>query len=348
MAIPEAIAAFLQQLTAQSRSPAWLLVDRELKLVACGGALADYGLGSVRPGDAIFPQLEFLHGLLPLDGLPIALPCVQAATTGIADLHLIPDELGDWVLFLDATEEAERRRVLQQKVNDLALLQGREAKMLAQLSAERENSERLLLSLFPKAIADRLKNDPTACIAREYPAVTVLFADIHNFWKVAGALSPARLIELLNDVFSLFDRLADVHGVQKIKTIGDSYMAVAGVPEPRADHAQAIAEMALSMQREITGLASYSAEPSNLRIGIHSGPVVAGVVGIRRQAYDLWGPTVNVASQMETCGIPGAIQVAAATHALLQDQYFLDSRGEFYVKGEGAVATYALWGRRNK
>ncbi len=218
--------------------------------------------------------------------------------------------------------------------------------LLGRLTAEQEKSQRLLLSLFPKPIAERLQSESPKCVAEEYSAVSILFADIHDFWKIAGTRPPAQLVELLNQVFSLFDRLADTHCVQKIKTIGDSYMAVAGMPEPRPDHARCMADMALSMQREIVGLKSGARQPFSVRIGIHSGPVVAGVVGIKRWAYDLWGPTVNLANQMEACGVPGGIQVTADTHALLKDDYLLEPRGEFYVKGQGEVATYLLRGRR--
>jgi class 3 adenylate cyclase len=218
--------------------------------------------------------------------------------------------------------------------------------LLGKLAAEQERSERLLLSLFPKSIAERMKNEDPGCIAAEYPAVTILFADIHDFWRTAGPLPPAEFIELLNQIFSLFDHLADKYGVQKIKTIGDAYMAVAGLPEPRADHAEAVANLALSMQREIASLRTTAHAPFGVRIGIHSGPVMAGVVGNRRLAYDLWGPTVNLADQMESSGVPGGIQVTSATHHLLEETYLFEPRGEFYVKGQGEVATYLLRGRR--
>jgi class 3 adenylate cyclase len=220
------------------------------------------------------------------------------------------------------------------------------SRLVTQLQAEQEKSERLLLSLFPKSIADRLKSESPACIADEYPEATILFAEVLDFWKAAGSLPPPKFIALLNQVFSLFDQLADAHGVQKIRTIGNCYIAVAGLPEPRADHARAVAEMALGMQREIASVRSGSKAPFSLRIGVHSGPVVAGVVGTRRLAYDLWGPAVNLANQMELCGLGGAIQVTSATHELLEDKYFFEPRGEFYIKGEGEIATYLLKGRR--
>jgi len=221
------------------------------------------------------------------------------------------------------------------------------SELLTSLRAEQERSERLLLSLFPKSIADRLKNEPPTCIAEEYSGVTILFASVHDFWNVAGSRPPEQFIELLNQVFSLFDRLADQHGVQKIKTISDTYMAVCGLPEQRSDHAESIAEMALCMQREIAAVETGARETFRVRIGIHSGSAIAGVVGISKLAYDLWGPAVNLASQMESSGLVGEMQVSAATYNLLKGKYFFEARGEFYVKGQGEIATYMLRGRRD-
>ncbi|MBT8430382.1 MAG: GAF domain-containing protein [Gammaproteobacteria bacterium] len=225
--------------------------------------------------------------------------------------------------------------------------QASEAKseLLADLRIEQERSERLLLSLFPKAIADRLKNEPPTCIAEEYSDVTILFASVQDFCRFVSSRPPEQFIELLNQVFSMFDRLADQHGVQKIKTIGETYMAVCGLPAPQSDHAERIAEMALSMQREIAAIETGGPETFRVQIGIHSGSAIAGVVGINKLAYDLWGPTVNLASQIESNGLAGNIQVSSATHSLLKDKYLLESRGEFYVKGQGEISTYLLRGR---
>jgi adenylate cyclase len=218
--------------------------------------------------------------------------------------------------------------------------------LLARLRAEQAQSERLLSSLFPKPIADRLRADPQATIVEEYPEATILLCSVDDFWDVAGSRPPTQIIELLNQVFSLFDRLAGEAGVEKIKTIGNAYLAVAGLPRPRDDHAEAVAELALAMQREITAIPTGSNKPFSVRIGIHSGPTVAGVVGIHKLAYDLWGPTVDMASQMEALGVSGGIQVSAETFERLEDRYLLEPRGEFYVRGQGEVATYLLRGRR--
>ncbi len=218
--------------------------------------------------------------------------------------------------------------------------------LLARLRAEQEQSDRLLSSLFPQAVAERLRADPQATIVEEYEQATVMLCNVDDFWEVVGAQAPAEIMRLLNEVFSLFDRLAEQAGVQKIKTISHSYLAVAGVPEARPDHAEAVAELALSMQREITAIATGAHKPFSVRIGIHSGPVLAGVVGIHKLAYDLWGPAVETATQMEALGVSGGIQVSAATHALLEDKYLLEPRGEFYVRGQGEIATSMLRGRR--
>lgn len=219
------------------------------------------------------------------------------------------------------------------------------SRLLENLRDEQQRSERLLYSLFPKSVAERLKDEPSACIAEEYSNLTILFASVQDFCHVAGSRPPDQFIQLLNQVFSLFDRLADQHDVQKIKTIGETYMAVCGLPDARPDHAERIAEMALSMQREIAAIDTGAPKALRVRIGIHSGSAIAGVVGIKKLAYDLWGPAVNLASQIESYGLAGNIQVSSATHSLLKEQYLLEPRGEFYVKDQGEIETYLLKGR---
>lgn len=211
------------------------------------------------------------------------------------------------------------------------------------LRAEKEKSERLLLNILPEAIADRLKED-RGYIADSFLEVTVLFADIVGFTALSTRLSPTQLVEILNVIFSEFDRLAEKHGLEKIKTIGDAYMVVGGLPKPRADHAEAIAKMALDMQKEIAQFNASTGEAFSIRIGINSGPVVAGVIGIKKFIYDLWGDTVNTASRMESHGIPGCIQVTDVTYKLLQDKFLFEQRGRIPIKGKGLMATYFLTG----
>ena len=229
----------------------------------------------------------------------------------------------------------EKKRLRDAEINALALLK-----------EEQRRSERLLHSILPRAIVERLKRGQTQEIADSFADVTVLFADIYDFSRSLAGEPPTQVLKLLNRFFSHFDRLAERHGVQRIKTIGDAYMAVGGLPDTHCNHAQAIAELALSMQSEVPRLDIGGHDPFSLRIGINTGPVVAGVVGTSKFAYDLWGETVNIASHMESLGLPGAIQVSAATYRRLRDTYLFEERGTFYIKGAGEVDTYMLRGKR--
>lgn len=215
------------------------------------------------------------------------------------------------------------------------------------LREEQEKVERLLLNILPQPIAERLKQE-TGSIADSFEEVTVLFADIVGFTQLSATISPTQLVELLNEIFSTFDQLAERHDLEKIKTIGDAYMVVGGLPMPRSDHAHAIAEMAMDMQREVAKFSVKNGQPFNIRIGINTGPVVAGVIGLKKFIYDLWGDTVNTASRMESHGIAGAIQVTQKTYQLLQNQYKFEQRGLIEVKGKGEMEVYLLTGRKGK
>ena len=213
------------------------------------------------------------------------------------------------------------------------------------IRVEREKSDRLLLNILPPAIAARLKTGERT-IADCLSDCTVLFTDLVGFTELSASLGPERLVGLLNEVFSAFDRIAFAHGLEKIKTIGDAYMAVSGLPTPRADHAVAGADAALKMVGELPGLAARLGVPLRIRVGMNSGPVVAGVIGEDKFSYDLWGDTVNTAARMESHGIPGEIHVTANTRALLADAFVLESRGGIQVKGKGLMETWLLKGRR--
>ena len=213
----------------------------------------------------------------------------------------------------------------------------------AALRLEQEKSDRLLLNVLPQPIAERLKQDQSI-IADTFAEVTVLFADIVGFTQISAQISPPELVSLLNEIFSTFDRLAEKHGLEKIKTIGDAYMVVGGLPMPRSDHAEAIAQMAIDMQQAITEFSDMHDRDFSIRIGINSGPVVAGVIGIKKFIYDLWGDTVNTASRMESHGLPGHIQVTSATKQRLQDKFLFESRGTIEVKGKGEMITYFITG----
>jgi PAS domain S-box-containing protein len=214
------------------------------------------------------------------------------------------------------------------------------------LREEQEKSEKLLLNILPKAIAERLKQNETT-IAEYFPEVTVLFADIVGFTALSSTMNPIDLVELLNKIFSRFDLLCERHGLEKIKTIGDAYMAVGGLPYPRADHAEAIAQMALDMQTEIARFNAQNKKYFSIRVGIHSGPVVAGVIGIKKFIYDLWGDTVNLASRMESHGLSWRIQVSETTYHLLKHKYLFQERGIIEVKGKGGMKTYLLVGKKS-
>ena len=212
-----------------------------------------------------------------------------------------------------------------------------------QLSEERERSERLLLNILPAPIAERLKASEES-IAEHSDGVTVLFADIVGFTPLSARKTPRALVELLNRIFSEFDALADAHGLEKIKTIGDAYMAVAGLPEPRPDHAVRAAGMALAMHAATARVSAEMGEELSLRIGLHSGPAVAGVIGRRKFTYDMWGDTVNTASRMESHGLPGTIHCTEATAALLLGAFKLQARGAMEIKGKGEMHTFLVLG----
>ena len=213
------------------------------------------------------------------------------------------------------------------------------------LVSEREKVERLLLNILPASIAKRLEQDQET-IADSFEEATVLFADIVNFTNLSSEISPTELVNLLNEIFSRFDRLVERYGLEKIKTIGDSYMVVGGLPLPRADHVEAVADFALAMQREIQEFNAEKGQSFSMRIGINTGPVVAGVIGLKKFIYDLWGDTVNTASRMESHGIPGSIQVSSSTYERLKDKYVFQERGVIYVKGKGEMITYLLSDRK--
>jgi len=216
---------------------------------------------------------------------------------------------------------------------------------LAELGVEREKSERLLLNVLPASVADRLKESEEV-IADGFDSASVLFADLVGFTPLAQTLPPAETVALLDRVFAGWDALAERHGVEKIKTIGDAYMVAGGIPAPRSDHAEAIADLALEMGAEAERCAGESRVPLQVRVGIDTGPVVAGVIGRAKFSYDLWGDTVNTASRMESHGVPGEIQVTERAYERLRGRYELRRRGTIEVKGKGAMTTYLLLGRQ--
>jgi adenylate cyclase len=206
------------------------------------------------------------------------------------------------------------------------------------LDKESARSESLLLNILPKSIAERLKHS-TELIAERVPEASMVFADLVGFTEISRKMDAGQLVSMLNEIFLGFDRAAKRLGLEKIKTIGDAYMVVAGVPEPRADHFQAAAEMALAMQMHVEALSSRHPD-LRLRIGIHTGPVVAGVIGENKFSYDLWGDNVNIASRMESHGLPGRIHVSEAFARSASGRWHFEARGLIDVKGQGPMTTY--------
>jgi class 3 adenylate cyclase len=237
---------------------------------------------------------------------------------------------------------AARRLEIQSR---LTWLQRRVIKeQMEALDKERRTSESLLLNVLPRRIADRLKGEPGVVIADRFESATVLFCDIVGFTQLSARLTPDEIVRRLDSVFSCFDTIAEALGLEKIKTIGDAYMVAGGVPAHRGDHADAVCDMALRMR---DGLARLELEePVSVRIGVHTGPVVAGVIGKRKFIYDVWGDTVNTASRMESHGLPGRIQVSEATYEATKASFEYEPRGVIDVKGKGEMRTYLLVDRR--
>jgi adenylate cyclase len=217
--------------------------------------------------------------------------------------------------------------------------------LLAMLRVEQAKSENLLLNILPPEIAAILKNEERT-IADHFSGASILFADMVGFTPLTAAMAPVEMLNLLNEVFTYFDGLVDKYGLEKIRTIGDSYMVAAGVPRPRPDHAQALASMALDMRSYVQTNPVCVGRQLNFRIGINSGPVVAGVIGRKKFIYDLWGDAVNTASRMESHGAPGCIQITRETYELIKDNFVCEPRGKIQVKGKGEMETWFLTGAR--
>ena len=235
---------------------------------------------------------------------------------------------------------------------EVRLLHLETKKLYNQVMEQQKVSDRLLLNVLPHFIAERLKGRPevtadsfTEVIADSFPEATVLFADIVEFTKLSAGLSPQGLVAMLNEIFTEFDRISDNRGLEKIKTIGDAYMAVAGLPVPTADHAMRAAHMALDMLDAVDRFNARSGYTLQVRIGINTGAGVAGVIGKRKFIYDLWGDAVNTASRMESHGVAGRVQVTESTRRRLSEPFLFEERGVIDLKGKGKTKTWFLTGR---
>jgi adenylate cyclase len=249
-------------------------------------------------------------------------------------------------LLADLQRALRRQAQLLQAQNERLQREMQErARAQEALRMEQQKSEQLLLNILPKAIVDKLKQ-LQGSLAERFDDVTILFADIVNFTPLAAQISPLDLVNWLNQVFSEFDRLAEHHGLEKIKTIGDAYMVVGGLPLPRKDHVEAVMEMALAMQITAERIARKDGQDFQLRIGINTGTVVAGVIGIKKFSYDLWGDAVNIASRMESQGTAGKIQVTEETYQRIKHLYEFAEVGQVMVKGRGYLTTYQYVNRK--
>lgn len=298
-------------------------------------------LDIMMPGMNGFQVLQALKGDEKLRHLPVI---VASALDDVEETVLPMVQMGaDDYLAKPINSVLLRARVdacLEKK-----RLRDREQAYLEELRIERERSERLLLNVLPLPIAERLKHGENV-IADSIPDATVLFADLVGFTELSTRVMASVLIRSLNGIFSALDRLVEKHGLEKIKTLGDAYMAAAGIPTPRRDHAEAAANMALEVLSALRVRTMPDGAPLSVRIGIHTGPVVAGVIGTKKFIYDIWGDTVNTASRMESTATPNSIQVSAETRSRLEGKYVFEERGLIEVKGKGQMRTYFLKGRK--
>ena len=283
-------------------------------ILLSGDATLETALSAIRAGAFDFVQKEAAD----------TWPLQAAVTRAVSHCRL-------------ARENARLTIELEQKLSII----GEQKELLLE---EQRKSERLLRNILPVSVAEKLKRGERS-LAAAHPEVTVLFADVVGFSGLATRLSADVLVATLNELFSLFDQLADKYGVEKIKTIGDAYMAASGLPKPRPEHVQLMARFALEMLEAVATRSAVDGGQLQLRVGIHTGPVIAGVIGEKRLIYDLWGDTVNIASRMEAHGVQGRIHVTESVEAILRPDFDLESRGMVDVKGRGPMKTYFLVGK---
>jgi class 3 adenylate cyclase len=281
-----------------------------------------------------------LHGVpvIVISGaeqIELAVQCIEA---GAEDY--LPKPPNQTLLRARVTTSLEKKRL--RDLDRLRFAQLQAEKELVEL--EKEKSEKLLLNILPGAIAGRLKGGEKS-IANGHPTVSVMFADLCGFTAMSRTTSPEDLVSILNSIFTAFDQIVIKHQVEKIKTIGDCYMLVGGLPTHRDDHAEAVADAALEMVAALDRINTSRGTDLKMRVGIHTGPVVAGVIGQIKFTYDLWGDTVNVASRMESSGMPGMVHLSEQTSEALHGHFAIEERGMVECKGLGQVKTFFLKGR---
>jgi class 3 adenylate cyclase len=363
---PDQVAATLK------KAQVLVVDDSRMMRAALSRSLRELGFTNISEavdgGDAIHKLLEKSYDLMLLDmempvmngmevlaamkldsrlgGVPVIVisaadqieKAVQCIEAGAEDYLPKPPALT--LLRARVTSALEKKRL--RDLDRLRFAQLQAEKELVEL--EKEKSEKLLLNILPGAIAGRLKSGEKT-IANGHETVSVMFADLCGFTALSRKTNPANLVEMLNSIFTAFDLIVEKHGVEKIKTIGDCYMMVGGLPTHRDDHAQVVADAALEMVEALEHLNQVNGTDLKMRVGIHTGPVVAGVIGKIKFTYDLWGDTVNVASRMESSGLPGMVHLSEQTQEALKGKFLLEERGFVECKGLGQVKTFFLKGR---
>jgi adenylate cyclase len=322
--------------------PLWFgaLVNAMFVLIFVGQLIETAMFGGLFPsGIVVIFGLTAAMGATLAIGLTSAIVWFAAFVASIGYALVIPDLVNPIYTLEDPTADAAFNLIAFGVVT-VAIL----GYFVRQRDRFQRRSDDLLHSILPVAVVPRLKDEPTM-IADDVPMASVLFADVVGFTPLSARMTPAELVGLLNEIFSRFDTFVDEFGLEKIKTVGDAYMVAAGVPEPRTDHAHAIADLALMIRDDVARI-HIDGHPLSMRIGINSGPVTAGVIGTHKFAYDLWGDTVNTASRMESSGLADAIQVTPATYELIRGAFVLESRGSREIKGKDAMETYLLISRR--
>jgi adenylate cyclase len=323
--------------------PRWFAPLIQLRL---GAGVANLLVVTTLFGGLIPSGLEVLYGLIVAQaallafGVRTALAWFAAFLASVAYAVMVPNWIPPTYVLPDPTGRSVTNLVAAGIVSFAVTIY-----FIRQRDLFQRQSDDLLHNILPDQVAARLKASD-GMIADSYDAASVLFADVVGFTPMSASMPPRQLVSLLNGVFTAFDGFVADLGLEKIKTVGDEYMVAAGVPSPRPDHAEAIAQLALRM-RDHLAANEFEGQRITVRIGIHSGPVVAGIIGQHKFAYDLWGDTVNTASRMESAGIPGAIQVSAATHELINDRFVCEPRGVIGVKGKGQMEAYLLIARRS-
>lgn len=372
--LPEPVQELVGEVLLRAQRVLWLRTDHRGRCLSVGGEAAAYGPAPA-PGDDAAAALPFLEGLLPGDGTPLDVPTVNAGGDVYVDVARRPDgQGGDWTLVRDVSDELRKRQLLQQRQNELGLARdelARRARELqaanAQLDQARRRADELLAAIFPPSVAARLHAGEQQ-IAEHVADATVVFVAVEGFLERSSRLDALATVELLGRVFARFDAHAERLGVEKIKTVGEVYIAAAGVSAPRDDHAHAAARFALAVQADAPalrwpipgpgvgagggaggnaggGATSGAGEPLSVRAGLDTGPIVAGVIGAGRLAYDLWGPTVRTASLAAMYGVPGQIHVTRAVRDALGGAFALTRRGSFLVPHAGELETFLVQGQ---